>query len=531
MSVLLADWLKEFICNKSTFIDIDDSNNLFYSKYFINHCKKVVSLCDKIDDIPENLIIIDQINLENSLFQNVDLVRIGPNKKDPVATLKYIEKMLINNEYPTILIECNISEIKELGFSMGYNFCQIRNCENHYLLCDNKFRHTLKISSLELFENNINTVSEDKLFCLYHYFKNISKLHALTCCIIGNDIYNNLFFAEQLIHLAINSDDNNIFNLGMECCDKLMFSDYYIDKNELLNVQSRYSRPLKMKNIIPINNEFSLKFKNSSPSILKIEDGYLVNLRSVNYMINEHGNYIPLDDDKIVKTDNYLLKLDENFNQVRCTKFVEQTVTQKYQSHVTGMEDIRLIDGETFFCNNSESNEKRIPLIYYGKFNSENGIISEFINLNVGEVKCEKNWLPFYKNGELYFVYKIFPLTIYKYEKPITKIPTNNIFPNAGFRGSGGMIPYKGGYLGTIHQVYYPPKTPRKYLHRFIWMNYDFTIGKFSKPFFFDSIGVEYTLSLCHSSKGLLIPYSNMDNTAKIGIVDYSVVDDMLNLN
>jgi len=37
-------------------------------------------------------------------------------------------------------------------------------------------------------------------------------------------------------------------------------------------------------------------------------------------------------------------------------------------------------------------------------------------------------------------------------------------------------IPYKNGWLATIHQVHY--SNPRKYYHRFVWYSKDFQTKK-----------------------------------------------------
>ena len=96
------------------------------------------------------------------------------------------------------------------------------------------------------------------------------------------------------------------------------------------------------------------------------------------------------------------------------------------------------------------------------------------------------------------------------------------------FRGSASLIPYKNGYVCSIHQVYH--SSPRKYFHRLVWYNKDFTEMKYSKIFYFESAAIEFNLSICHSHEGLLMAYSCNDNSSKIGVFPYLILDTWLNL-
>jgi len=217
-----------------------------------------------------------------------------------------------------------------------------------------------------------------------------------------------------------------------------------------------------------------------------------------------------------------------------------------YPKNILGMEDIRLFGSNYFFCTYLELNESRTPQIGWGTYDSETGSVTRMVPLMAGtELKCEKNWLPFIgDDDEIYIIYAMGPFQLYKLDKETGDIKEikrltlgdglTDISPDApstgryinDFRGSSSPILYKNYYLATIHQVYHAE--PRKYFHRFVAFDKDFTTIKFSLPFYFDKVGVEFNLSICQSDEGMLMSYSYNDSTSTIAVVDYNIIDGML---
>jgi hypothetical protein len=54
---------------------------------------------------------------------------------------------------------------------------------------------------------------------------------------------------------------------------------------------------------------------------------------------------------------------------------------------------------------------------------------------------------------------------------------------------------------------------------------------KYTRPFYFEKVGIEFNLSLCHSSNGLLLTYSVNDGSSTLALVDYKHIDQMLEYN
>ncbi len=246
----------------------------------------------------------------------------------------------------------------------------------------------------------------------------------------------------------------------------------------------------------------------STPSLIPYKSGYLYNVRCVNYTIRKDGSYSIHDENNTVKTRNFVLTLDENFTKTSEYELSSDTtiLEPRFKSHILGLEDVRLFkdksDNKYFFATSCEAKDFFCPRIVFGSYN-DNGELLFLKHLEIpgsANNTCEKNWLPFVcESNEIRFIYKHNPLTIYEIDretfkcKLVLRQPVE-IFNDCDFRGSSCPVPYKNGWLYTIHQVLYA--IPRKYYHRFVWYNSDFTVRKYGPIFYFKEIGIEYGVSL-----------------------------------
>ena len=75
----------------------------------------------------------------------------------------------------------------------------------------------------------------------------------------------------------------------------------------------------------------------------------------------------------------------------------------------------------------------------------------------IDPARCEKNWLPFVKNNELYAIYGYDPLIILKINRETGDCETVlNEEPDhdfSKFRGSAAPIAFDDGYLILVHEV------------------------------------------------------------------------------
>lgn len=323
---------------------------------------------------------------------------------------------------------------------------------------------------------------------------------------------------------------------GYEACERVILSSYaeHQTRNSTINNQQFYMTKLPFKTVHNITHPFPETYIGSSSSIVPYGDGFVMNVRCVNYTITNTGSYIIRDPQQIIRTRNYLLFFNKDLRIGKGMELEDTSDCKRYPKDFRGMEDIRLILGcNAFLCTYPEINNSSIPQMCYCEYDISTGKVTKVLPLMIGsELKPEKNWIPIIINSEVYLIYSISPCKIYKLNVQTGQLelmfhllieePDINL---SEFRGSGGMIPYKNGWLGTIHQVHYNNR--RKYFHRFIWFNHDLTVMKYSRIFYFESPNIEYNLSVCQSPTGLLVPYSVCDNSTKLGILEYDVLDSL----
>lgn len=318
------------------------------------------------------------------------------------------------------------------------------------------------------------------------------------------------------------------FEEGYQACEKVILSPDSITpwgiRNYILNNQSYYMSKLVFDKVININYVLPTDYIGSSASI----NGNIINLRAVNYSINDKGGYLIRDPHNHVITRNFLLPFDGKNVGMEGIELIDRSGIPLYPKNILGMEDIRLFGDHEFFCTYLEVNESRIPQMCYGHYRDD-GTVDQIIPMQVqAKLECEKNWLPFIINDEIHFIYSFHPFKLYKFDRTTGAITLvkETILSNhylSDFRGSGAPIRYRDQWLCTIHQCWH--NSPRKYFHRFVLLDDEFTTIKYSRIWYFESPSIEYTLSLALSPEGLLIPYSLRDNASKIGVLSYDALE------
>jgi hypothetical protein len=508
---------------------------------------------------PDQVPILDEHGLTN-----VDFIRINDLSRT-LPILKGASLTLVDNKFPAFIFEHANADNQKPLFNfiegLGYKVYPVSGCANIYLASDHPLRpkrvspETEQPSEeapkfdLPTLIKMYETGATDPIsllepqdqwegwYLMAHHYRNRGHHQKAYECAQNSWNSNPPPSKEHLIQeeISIVAFYLGKHPEGYNACEQIVLSNAPWDlRNRTLRNQAFYMKPLPMSRSVPLDYALPLGFIASSTAIMPREGGYQANLRAVNYTINSQGGYVIRDPDQIVRTRNFILQLDLEFNIVGPgVELIDRSGIQLYPQNILGMEDIRCFGDRQFFCTNLEVNQARVPQICYGRYDTE-GNVTELHPLMVGsELKCEKNWLPYIYKGEIRFIYTFGPFRIYR-------LPAATLIPelvkeiyisdqNIGdFRGSACPIPYKGGWLFTVHQVYYA--NPRGYFHRLAWADLEFTSLKYSPIFYFESPDIEYNLSICESAAGLLIAYSVRDNCSKIGILPYGDVDRMLAL-
>lgn len=492
--------------------------------------------------------------LDSYHLKNVDLLKIDV-KGYELEVIKGASMTLVDNDFPPFIFKAWADDWYKddretlLAFvrGLGYKVFPVAGAAAMYLASDHPLRTKTVVKAaepeydLEALAQRYadkDTLTFEEWHALSKHYRMRSKHAAAYDCAIQGLATNPPAEKEYLFHeeISIVAYYLNKKALGFTACEEVIFSPYapWSTRNLALSNEGFYMEMLPIKRKFPLDFGLPSKYTPSTSSVVPHGDGFRFNLRGVNYILTDKGGYISRHGDGIIRTVNYLLDTDKHFKILRSAEVVNTSPTPLYPKNVLGMEDIRLFRGQEenyFFCTSLEVNDARVPQICWGTY-AEDGSVTRLVPLQAcAELKCEKNWLPFMQDGEIYFIYAMGPFQLYKLDAAtgeiaeLKKIQLGSRYID-DFRGSASPIPYQDGWLCTIHQVHH--NDPRKYYHRFVWLNPEFTRIKYSRPFYFERVGVEFNLSLCHSDQGLLMTYSIHDSNSMVAIVDYDVVDEWL---
>ncbi len=285
-----------------------------------------------------------------------------------------------------------------------------------------------------------------------------------------------------------------------------------------------------------IEKGHSERYHPMNPSIVKTKEGFELICRAVNYTQKGAKNFQTIERDGIFQTINFFVSYDKEFHLVDQVRINEDFFKENsfQTSRVRGLEDCRLFqfEEEKWFTSTtwdvSPHGVPQIVLGRLGQFSPGDGIaIEDFIPLQGPDPsRCEKNWLPFVKDGQLLTIYSYDPFTVYR---PDVDSGRCDLFlrydPPADFsrlRGSAAPVEFDDGYLLLVHEVSFLEDESRVYLHRFLFLDADLRAKKISRPFIFKHQGVEFCTSMTwdHANKELVLPIGIEDHEAFLCFID-----------
>ena len=287
---------------------------------------------------------------------------------------------------------------------------------------------------------------------------------------------------------------------------------------------------------------------NSSSSCLipnQNNDGYLMNIRYVNYKIEENGNY--LNCDKYIISVNKFIELDKQFN-IKTEKWMELKFDNR---RYIGIEDIRIFNdiktNNLLFLGTGYHHNDKIGIVN-GIYDVNSGLFNEVeINPDFCYSSCEKNWVFVDYNDSSHIVYNWHPLKICKINENknlLSLVETKNtpkIFSrirgsSCGFKYSKKFDSCNNGNViiditedeiwFVTHLVSY--ETPRHYYHLIAVFDSNMNLLRYSAPFKFEGESIEYCLSIVVEDERVLINYSTWDRTTQIGIYDKKYIDSIV---
>jgi len=275
----------------------------------------------------------------------------------------------------------------------------------------------------------------------------------------------------------------------------------------------------------------------ANPCIFKNEDKYMINIRMVNYHLNNNGSYhFPVDDGKIA-TVNKIWNLDADTLE-RVGKpmiFIPNDNSLRY----VGIEDWKPYpyskDGileKWPYLGTVQSSRTGNIAIGYGVYSQGEQQLDYKVVDTQWNKGCEKNWV--FVGDDARVIYQWFPLTIckiidhpdparaadMKYLEVLEEQPMPDFFRH--IRGSTHGYEFDNEIWFLAHAVEYG--TPREYYHFFVVFkkveNGSIKLDRWSHLFKFEGEKIEYALGLIVEEKRIIVSYSKWDRDPAIGVYD-----------
>ena len=373
---------------------------------------------------------------------------------------------------------------------------------------------------------------------------------------LHDDIYRSRIYYEYTIIAAY----NGIHNINNEVILFLNNSNNNSEINNLFQNMKFYKDILNQSSKIILDNKITHMINNenteltSSSSCLipnKNSDGYLINIRYVNYFINDKGSY--LNCDKYIITGNKYVEYDKNFNIINEKMLEIDFDNRRY----IGVEDVRIFrntQDELQFIGTGYHKNESIGIVT-GNYDLDTSKLNPIeLKQNFNNSNCEKNWVFVEYNDSTHIIYDWSPLKICKINtKNKLDIITTKTMPRIFSRVRGSTCGFKyskkigSNKYNTIdndnillditedeiwfvnHLVSY--ESPRHYYHIISVFDKSMNLLRYSAPFKFEGDSIEYCLSIVVEDERVLINYSTWDRTTRIGIYDKKYIDSIVKYN
>jgi hypothetical protein len=277
--------------------------------------------------------------------------------------------------------------------------------------------------------------------------------------------------------------------------------------------------------------ENETEYVSSTPSLCKHKDLLYVNVRYVNYRIDENGNYVNRDK---IRTKNAITIINSEWKVLQEFELKYDRMVDDYYE---GLEDVRLFSsGDEVLYNANRGLPNGNMTVEHGKIDHE--LQSTYSNVWLKNAsspgsKIEKNWILIPKKGttEMKAIYHWSPALIVGDIQTDSFVETHRRNVPTFFkylRGSTNGILVNNELWVICHAVSYEDR--RYYYHILVILDADtFEVKRYTPFFTFEGAKVEYTLGMVHmeDTDTLLIGYSLYDKETKYMSVKRSVFENM----
>jgi predicted GH43/DUF377 family glycosyl hydrolase len=246
-------------------------------------------------------------------------------------------------------------------------------------------------------------------------------------------------------------------------------------------------------------------------------------VRAVNYSMRGR-NYTIHDPHGIVRTENYLGRLQLNGTFVDPKLMRDLDPTPKHPAKIVGYEDVRLVSikgrgndvltGSATVCDRDPDDRRLIARLHFDpKGNVKRSEVQPSNQLH------EKNWMPLAVDGKFTWIYSLDPTAILP--GPLRRCPLQL----EHLRG-GAATAIKSGYLCVTHEVI-DSGAGRIYLHRFVKLDKKFNVTAVSPAWVFAHRGIEFCAGIVCDKGKIILSYGSEDREAWVMRVDVKEIENM----
>jgi len=442
----------------------------------------------------------------------------------------YVNQLLLDNDkekiFCSIKILFNKDEIKNIFINLYRH-----NNNIYYILYEIALKSSCKNEAIN-YLIICSVCQEDNMEPIYHLIKIYRETNKFAEAFLyyqkAMNQKDNKYYYKILYEYTIIAYYVGIKNINAELLEIMNHTNNVEEINNLLSNMKFYKNILIKQDTIMFDSTFTdiiynieHTFTSSSSCLIKQEKGYLLNVRFVNIKIinnNQYSHiYSPI-------TYNKCLKLDEKFQLVEEKLYKTEIIEKK---RMIGIEDMKIFEfnNKIIYIGTIFNKQKNKIMMVNGFYDNiqEKEIIPNFCYN-----ECEKNWVYFKKNEQLFVIYKWFPLTICQinnnnelYLIEEKKMP---LFFSR-FRGSSNGFEYENEIWFITHIVSY--EVPRHYYHVISIFNNNMELLKYTYPFKFEDEAIEYCLSIVVEKESVLINYSCWDRCTRIGIYNKKYIESL----
>jgi tetratricopeptide (TPR) repeat protein len=364
-------------------------------------------------------------------------------------------------------------------------------------------------------------------------------------------LHNNLYTYQIDYEYTIFAAYCGVKNIDNQVVKVLNNSNDREETNNLLSNMKFYKNILQRQSLYVADNSFdtiingeNIKFMSSSSCLIPTQDqnGYLCNIRYVNYFIEPNGSYTGCD--KHIISLNRFVQFDKNLKIIN-----EKWMDLSYDGRLyIGVEDIKIYQDkdQLLFIGTGYHSDNKIGIVS-GLYDIENkNLVGNELKQYFNDTQCEKNWIFVEYNNDLHIIYQWYPLKIGKLDNNILNIVETKNMPKLFSRVRGSTCGYiynkkvgenkNGNIVIDIfdreiwfinHIVSY--ENPRHYYHMITVFDSNMNLLRYSAPFKFEGESIEYCLSIIVEDDRVIINYSTWDRTTRISIYDKKYIDSIIN--